>query len=228
MKTIGIILAMEEELNAILKELSSYEELNTKNIKFIIGSLNNNKIILALSGVGKVNSARSTQILIDLYNPDLIINTGVAGACDKSINLLDIVVADKLYQHDFDITVFNHNLGYVPLIGDYNTPEEEIINDFINKTKDKYTIKKGSIASGDQFIDTIEQKQTINKNFNALCCEMESASIAQVAKLNNIKFLIIRVISDALTNDSNKEYENYLTASCDLSANILIDYLKQI
>lgn len=228
MKIIGIILAMEEELNSILNELQSYETKEIKNIKFIESTINNNKIILALSGVGKVNSARCTQILIDLYNPNLIINTGVAGACTNNLKLLDIVVANKLYQHDFDITVFNHNLGYVPLIGDYNESEEELINDFINKTKDKYNIKKGAIASGDQFINTIEQKQKISENFGALCCEMESASIAQVAKLNNIQFLIIRVISDVLTNDSNKEYEDYLNASCNVSANILINYLKQI
>lgn len=225
---IGIILAMEEELNAILKEIKTYQEKSLKNIKFIETTLNNNKIILALSGVGKVNSARCTQVLIDLYNPDIIINSGVSGACTSEINLLDVIVADKIYQHDFDITAFNHNLGYVPLIGDYSTPNEELINDFINKTKEIYNIKKGSIAAGDKFINTKNEKEDIYIKFNALCCDMESASIAQVAKLNDIKYLTIRVISDALTNESNKEYEDYLTKACQISAEVVINYLEQI
>lgn len=228
MKTIGIILAMEEELNAIVDMMQDYEEESFRKIKFIKGRINNNKIVLALSGVGKVNAARCTQLLIDLYAPNLIIATGVAGSCVKELKLLDIVVADRLYQHDFDITIFDHKLGYVPLVGDYNSPKEDLINDFIEKSKDKYDLKKGSIASGDQFINTIEKKLEINRIFNAICCEMESASIAQVSKLNDIDFIITRVISDALTNDSSLEYEDYLTKACNVSADVIMNYLSQI
>ena len=119
MNKIGIVFAMKEELDALKKYIIIEKEYKIFELTFIEGTLHNQKMYLVESGVGKVNAARATQILIDNFKVDYILNIGVAGGVSTNLKVGDIVVGDKLYQHDFDITAFNHNKGYIPNIGDY-------------------------------------------------------------------------------------------------------------
>ena len=119
MKKIGIIFAMKEELDEFLKVIDVTRETTYYDITFFECMIENNKCILVESGVGKVNAARTTQLLIDKMNPDYILNVGVAGSISESVNLKDIVVGTKMVCHDFDITAFNHEKGYIPGIGVY-------------------------------------------------------------------------------------------------------------
>lgn len=114
MEKVGIIFAMKEELDALLEYLTINNEYEIFDLKFYEGIINNVTCILVESGVGKVNAARTTQILIDNMNVDCIFNIGVAGGVDDSLNVLDVVIGEKLVQHDFDITAFNHEKGYIP------------------------------------------------------------------------------------------------------------------
>ena len=221
MKTIGIIFAMQEELIELKKYLHINNEKKIYDLIFYEATLNNQNIILTESGIGKTNAARTTQILIDYYKPEAIFNIGVAGGIAKNLKVGDIIISTSLVQHDFDITAFNHPKGYIPNIG--NTIP--IDNKLLNTTKNildtnNISYKEGVIASGDIFCTKESMATKINTQFNALCVEMEGASIAQTAHLSKTPCLVIRSISDC--PDNNKvTYEEFLETSSKKVAQIM-------
>lgn len=225
MNKIGIIFAMKEELDALKEYLEITNEYEIFELKFYEGIINNIKCILVESGVGKVNAARTTQILIDNMDVDCIFNIGVAGGLDQNLNILDVVIADKLVQHDFDITAFNHEKGYIPNVGKFINCDEYLLN-IATKVNPDNTIKIGTIASGDIFCTDINMSTKINKKFNALAVEMEGASIAQVCFLNHIPFLVIRSISDIPGKNNTMVYEEFLTESSKKVASIMKKILE--
>lgn len=225
MNKIGIIFAMKEELDALKDYLEITNEYEIFELKFYEGIINNIKCILVESGVGKVNAARTTQILIDNMDVDCIFNIGVAGGLDQNLNILDVVIADKLVQHDFDITAFNHEKGYIPNVGKFINCDEYLLN-IATKVNPDNTIKIGTIASGDIFCTDINMSTKINKKFNALAVEMEGASIAQVCFLNHIPFLVIRSISDIPGKNNTMVYEEFLTESSKKVASIMKKILE--
>lgn len=214
MKTIGIIFAMQEELIELKKYLHINNEKKIYDLIFYEATLNNQNIILTESGIGKTNAARTTQILIDYYKPEAIFNIGVAGGIAKKLEVGDIIISTSLVQHDFDITAFNHPKGYIPNIGN-NIP---IDNNLLNTTKtildtNNISYKEGVIASGDIFCTKESMATKINTQFNALCVEMEGASIAQTAYLSKTPCLVIRSISDCPDNHNKVTYEEFLETS---------------
>ncbi len=222
---IGIIFAMKEELDSFLINLDLKNKYKIFDLDFYEIRYFNKTLILALSGIGKVNAARTTQILIDNMNVDYIFNIGVAGGIDINLNVLDIVIAESLVQHDFDITSFNHPKGYIPSVGVYIKSDDYLVN--ISKcvaNKINLNFKVGVVASGDIFVTDIMMSNKINTKFNALACDMEGASIAQVASLAHIPFLIIRSISDVVGKNNKVTYESFL----DKSSLVVSNYLKEI
>jgi len=229
MKRIGIIFAMKEELDSLLKYLKIEKEYNIFDLKFYEGMIHNNYCILTESGVGKVNSARCTQILIDNMDVDMIINIGVAGGISEKLKVCDIVIGEKLVQHDFDITAFNHEKGYIPNVGVYIDSDTYLVNiakECINNKK--YNVVSGIIASGDIFCTESWMSQKINTKFNALCVEMEGASIAQVCYLSNVPFIVIRSISDVPNNNNVLTYEEFLNESSKNVSNFIYEIIKNI
>lgn len=222
MKTIGIIFAMQEELIELKKYLHINNEKKIYDLIFYGATLNNQNIILTESGIGKTNAARTTQILIDYYKPEAIFNIGVAGGIAKNLKVGDIIISTSLVQHDFDITAFNHPKGYIPNIGN-NIP---IDNNLLNTTKtildtNNISYKEGLIASGDIFCTKESMATKINTQFNALCVEMEGASIAQTAYLSKTPCLVIRSISDCPDNNNKVTYEEFLETSSNKVAQIM-------
>ena len=229
MKKIGIIFAMDEEINAFKKYINIDKEYDIFDLHFCEGIIFDNNFVLATSGVGKVNAARTTQILIDNYGVDYIINVGVAGGVKENLLVGDIIIGEKLVQHDFDITAFNHEKGYIPNVGVYIDADEYLVRLTENILKNnKINYYKGVIASGDIFCTEEVMSKKIAKKFNALCVEMEGASIAQVCHLCNIPFLVIRSISDIPNNDNVITYEEFLEDSSKKVALVLRDILKEI
>ena len=229
MKRIGIIFAMKEELDSLLKYLKIEKEYNIFDLKFYEGMIHNNYCILTESGVGKVNSARCTQILIDNMDVDMIINIGVAGGISEKLKVCDIVIGEKLVQHDFDITAFNHEKGYIPNVGVYIDSDTYLVNvakECINNKK--YNVVSGIIASGDIFCTESWMSKKINTKFNALCVEMEGASIAQVCYLSNIPFIVIISISDVPNNNNVLTYEEFLNESSKNVSNFIYEIIKNI
>lgn len=222
MKTIGIIFAMQEELIELKNYLHINKEKKIYDLTFYEATLNNQNIILTESGIGKTNAARTTQILIDYYKPEAIFNIGVAGGIAKNLEVGDIIISTSLVQHDFDITAFDHPKGYIPNIG--NTIP--IDNNLLNTTKtildtNNISYKEGVIASGDIFCTKESMATKINTQFNALCVEMEGASIAQTAHLSKTPCLVIRSISDCPDNNNKVTYEEFLETSSKKVAQIM-------
>ena len=127
MKKFGIIAAMQEEMQEIQKIMDNVKETKIYDLNFIIGEISNYKVVLVEAGVGKVNAARTTQILIDNFEVDAIINVGSAAASNEKLNIGDIVIANKLVQHDFDITAFGHPKGYISNVGQYLESDKELV-----------------------------------------------------------------------------------------------------
>lgn len=227
---IGIIVAMEEELEAVLNIMNNIEQKEIYGISVQIGKIEQKEVAVVKSGVGKVNAARVTQILIDKLNVKSIINLGSAGALSPLLNIGDIVIGEKLIQHDFDITAFDHDKGYITGVGDYIYSDIKLIEKFENaannlKEKD-YKIKKGIIATGDIFCTDIEMKNKIFSKFDADCVEMEGAAIAQVCYLDNIPFIVIRSISDSPNGNNEIDFDKFVELASKRCANILREFLK--
>lgn len=231
MKNIGIIVAMQEELDEILNIMNNVTKEETNNIILYKGVIENKNIILVKSGVGKVNAARVTQILIDKLEVDVMINIGAAGALNPNLNIGDIVIANKLIQHDFDITAFGHNKGYITGVGEYISCDEELVNkleNVVNKEKSKeYKAIIGIIASGDIFCTEVKMKEKIYSKFNADCVEMEGAAIAQICYLANIPFIVIRSISDSPNGNNAIVFDEFVKLASKRCAQILKEFLKK-
>ena len=167
MHTLGLIFAMEEELSAFKKYIEIDKEYNIFDLTFIEGHYANLKLILAKCGVGKVNAARCSQILIDNMKVDALINVGVAGGLTDELSIGSLVVGEKLVQHDFDITAFNHEKGYIPDIGVYMNADDYLIKKAL-ETSLKYNIPlfKGVIASGDIFCTDPKMADKIHQKYN--------------------------------------------------------------
>ena len=222
---IGIIFAMQEELKELKKYFKIEKNYNIFNLTFYETKINDNEIILVESGIGKVNAARTCQILIDNMKVDYIFNVGVAGGVSPSLKIGDIVIGEKLVQHDFDFTAFNYEKGYIPDAGKFFDSDEYLIKvaeNFLQKAK------KGVIASGDIFCTDPKMSDKINKKFNALCVEMEGASIAQVCFLSHVPFFIIRAISDVPNNNNAVTYEEFLDSSSKLIAEAMYKIIMSL
>lgn len=230
MKVIGIIVAMQEEFEEIINIMDECKEKEISKLRFVIGKINEKKVVLVKSGIGKVNAARVTQIMIDNFHIEFIINVGAAGALNPMLDIGDIVIGEKLIQHDFDITAFGHGKGYITGVGDYiysdNTLIEKIKKSIKNISEDQYRIKVGIIASGDIFCTNVAMKDKISAKFDADCVEMEGAAIAQVCYLDKIPFIIIRSISDSPNGKNAVIFDKFVELASKRCADILLDFLK--
>lgn len=229
MKKYGIIAAMEEEMQEIEKIMTEIEKQKIYELNFIKGKINNVDVLLVKAGVGKVNAARTTQILIANFDVDYIINVGSAGSANDELDIGDIVIADKLVQHDFDATAFGSPKGYISNVGQYmesNSILIEKMKDTISKIKDReFKIKIGTIATGDIFCTDLKMKEKIRTKFNADAIEMEGAAIAQVCKLDGVPFLVIRSISDKPNGNNHITFDKFLEKASKRCAQIIKEFL---
>lgn len=217
MRKIGIIAAMQEEFDVIYELMQDCSVLKKYNLDIFCGLINNKEVVLVRCGAGKVNAARTAQILISEFDIKYIVNVGVAGSLNDDLEIGDIVIGKTLVQHDFDITAGGHPKGYISkelgreFISDENLIKkcEEIID---NELKE-INAKIGIIATGDVFCQEISLKDEIVNEFNADCVEMEGAAIAQVCTLCNVPFIVIRSISDKPNGHNNIDFEKYVVSS---------------
>lgn len=227
---IGIVLAMQEEIDSLLPFLDNKNEYKLFDLNFYEGTISGKTCVLVESGIGKVNAARATQVLISNMNVDCVINIGVAGGVDSSLNVGDIVLGTKLVQHDFDLTAFNHTKGYInDYVKDFIPTDTYLNSLFLEANKDKESkIVEGIIASGDIFITEEAMSKKINTKFNAMATEMEGASVAQVCFLSNIPFIVVRSISDVVGKTSIMEYDEFLEKNCSIVSKLLVKMIEKI
>ena len=229
--TIGIIAAMAEELEILLTDLTLEEKKEKANMTFHKGSLYGKDVVAVVCGIGKVNSAICTQILVSEYNVDRVINVGVAGGIGKDIYPGDIVVAENLVQHDMDTTAFGDKMGQIPRLDTFDFKCDEQMVSIAKKACEEISELNsftGRIVSGDQFIANIEKIQWLDKEFGAISCEMEGASIAQVCYLNSIPFVVIRSISDNANNGAHMDYQKFIPVAVKNSTRILRQMLEMM
>ncbi len=230
MKTIGIIGAMEEEIENIKPYIDIISTKNIVGLDFYMGKMGGNNVVLVRSGIGKVNAAVCSQVLIDLYAVDYIINVGVAGAINKDLKIGDVVIATDTMHHDMDTTYFGDDIGIIPRMEESAfKADNELIEMALKSSSDvaeNNNVVTGRIVSGDQFLCDIEKKNKIWSHFKASCVDMESAAIGQACYLNKIPFCIIRSISD--NSDEDNQYENFFRDSAIKASNILKDMINII
>lgn len=230
MNKYGIIAAMNEEMREIEKIMTEREIKKIYELNFVKGKINNIEVVLVEAGIGKVNAARTTQILIDNFQVDNIINVGSAASANDELEIGDIVIGNKIVQHDFDITAFGHPKGYIGNVGEFLESDKQLIEKMqqtILKLQDKeFKIKIGTIATGDIFCTELKMKEKIRSKFNADAIEMEGAAIAQVCKLDNISFLVIRSISDKPNGNNNITFDQFLEKASKRCAFIIKNFLQ--
>lgn len=226
----GIIAAMKEEMQEIKKIMQEIEEIKIKELIFFRGKINNNNVILVEAGIGKVNAARVTQLMIDKFEIQRIINVGSAGSANNELKIGDIVIGKRLVQHDFDITAFGHPKGFITNIGQYVESDSELISKMeqtiLKLSQNEFKTKIGTIASGDIFCTEPKMKEKIRTKFNADAIEMEGAAIAQVCKLNEIPFIVIRSISDNPDRKNEITFDQFLEKASKRCAEIINKFLN--
>ncbi len=223
---IGIIVAMDKELRLLEPLLENMMNVMVDDYRFTCGRLSGHDIIALKTGIGKVNAAVGVLTLINNFDVDMIINTGVAGGASKQVNVMDIVVAERVAYHDVwcgPETTPGAVQG-LPLY--YEAP-----TDMLKKIPSRHDIKVGLICSGDQFVDSIAQVEAIQKKFpEVLAVDMESGAIAQVCYLREIPFFSMRVISDSPGggHDNAAEYNDFWTEAPQHTFDVLKHILKSL
>ena len=209
-KIIGIIGAMEEEVEKLIAQTDVTVTENVAGMEFRKGRLGGTEVVIVRSGMGKVNAAMCAQILISRYNATHLINTGFAGSLSNDLSIGDIVISSEAVQHDFDVSPIGFKKGEVPFTGLVAfTADDEVVKTackVMSEALPDVRIIPGRICSGDQFISDKKAKDRICSEFGGLCCEMEGAAVAQVSYLNNVKFLIIRAVSDSADESAGEDF----------------------
>lgn len=225
---LGIIGAMSEELEILLKDMSLEDVQVKANMKFHKGKLWGKDVVAVVCGIGKVNAAICTQILASEYNVSAVINVGVAGGIGKDIYPGDVVIATNLVEHDMDTTAFGDPHGQVPRMDTFDFKCDPSLIELANNACEKvggFNTFTGRIVSGDVFVADVEKIKWLEKEFNALSCEMEGASIAHVCYLNNIPVVVIRSISDNANNGAHMDFEKFTPIAVKNSTSILKEML---
>ncbi len=222
---LGIIGAMEVEVKNIKNQMEQVNVEEVAGMKFASGLWHGRRVTVVRSGVGKVNAAVCTQILVDRFDVDAVINTGIAGSLRNEINIGDVVLSADALQHDMDARNFGYDLGVIPQmkVSDFAADQGllEAAAAACEETCPDIRVHKGRVVSGDQFISDKDKKRQLVEAFDPYCTEMEGAAIAQTAYLNQIPFLIIRAISDKADDSASMDYGDFEAMAVANSVKIL-------
>ncbi|MBS5824981.1 MAG: 5'-methylthioadenosine/adenosylhomocysteine nucleosidase [Clostridium argentinense] len=228
MKTIGIIGAMDLEIELIKNNITILKEEIYAGFKFYIGAFKNVNLVLTSCSIGKVNAAACTQILIDKFRVTSIINTGIAGGLNDEVKICDIVISNNVTYHD---VCKEQMKGWFPFVEYFETSNllvEVAVQAYKNLEIKEFNYHIGRIVTGEAFISDNEAKINIIKNYSPHCVEMEGSAIGHVAYINKIPFIVIRSISDNADNDAHTNYENFEKISANNSSKLVLNMLKII
>lgn len=237
---IGIFGAEQKEVELLEKEMQAIKTKEIAGLNFFEGNISGKELVLVCGGIGKVNAALCSQILISEFAVDAIINTGTAGGLIDELSVFDIVASIDSVQHDVNAVEFGYPLGQVPMTKSpfwqadkslrelafsafKHVKESDSSGDF-----EKLKIIEGRIASGDAFVAKEELRNSIIENFNPACVEMEGAAVAQVCVTNKIPYLILRSISDTAgkTSEAKISYEEFSKQAAKNSARLVLEMIK--
>lgn len=228
---IGIIGAMEVEVEKLRDAMDITGRQNVAGMVFYCGRINDTEVVLVRSGVGKVNAAVCTQILCDLYGVDVVLNTGIAGSLCADINIGDIVISTDAVQHDMDARYFGYDPGVIPqqdvsvFVADEALADKAVAA--CKKVNPDISVFRGRVLSGDQFIADKGKKQWLSDTFGGMCTEMEGAAIAHAAYRNGVPFLIVRAISDKADDSATEDYTTFEAKAIEHMVKLTLELLKE-
>lgn len=229
---IGIIGAMDEEVNKLKEVLEGAQVATVAGMNFVKGLLEGKEVVIVRSGIGKVNAGMCTQILADRYNVNYIINTGIAGSLRNEINIGDIVLSKDAIEHDMDAVAFGYDRGIIPRMetSTFKGDEKliEVAKESCKVACPDVNVHIGRVLTGDQFISDKAVKNDLISTYDGYCCEMEGAAIAHAAYLNNIPFLIIRAISDKADDSASMDYPAFEAMAIENSVKLMKEMIKAL
>lgn len=229
---IALIGAMVSEVELLRERIDDAQAITYAGNEFYEGSLAGAPVVLTACGIGKVNAAARTQAMIDRFAPTHIVFTGIAGSLDARVGIGDIVVSTDCVQHDYDANVLGVARGHVPgfdavgFVADEALRAEAVAA--LRAAAPETHVVEGRVASGDQFVSSLAQKEDIAGAFGALCCEMEGAAVAQVACLNQVPFVVIRAISDKADGSAEMDYATFETIASHQGADAVQELCRRL
>ncbi|TGY61654.1 5'-methylthioadenosine/adenosylhomocysteine nucleosidase [Muricaecibacterium torontonense] len=228
---IGIIGAMENEVRDLVAHLSQESIICRSHLEFHEGTLEGVPVVVVKSGIGKVSMAACAQQLVDLFGVDCLINTGVAGALGDQIEVGDVVVSTRVVHHDADVTALGYPIGTMPGYPTYFEADPQLVEAFLSAVAEvapSVHVYSGTVASGERFVASVEDRKRIHELFDGLCAEMEGAALAQVAWLNDIPFVVLRAMSDKADGSGAESYQAFEDGAASTMAHALMAALPTI
>jgi adenosylhomocysteine nucleosidase len=228
---IALIGAMDQEIERIKNCIQSLKVSEIAGFTFYSGQIDGAEVVLLKSGIGKVNAAIGTTLLLDRFKPSCVINTGSAGGFDPSLKVGDVVISDEVRHHDVDLTVFGYEIGQMARMpAAYLADElllkvaEESIAQFENTA-----CQRGLIATGDAFMSDPDHVERVRVNFPTMkAAEMEAAAIAQTCYRFDVPFLVIRALSDIAGQESNVSFDQFIETASENSAQMVLAIIARL
>ena len=227
---IGIIGAMQVEVEGLIARLSDPKEETVSGIRFVCGTLAGKEVVVAHCGIGKVFAALCAQTMILRYGTDCILNTGVAGTLSPELGILDLAIATAVVQHDMDTSAIGDPVGLISGINRITLPASDEMGEKIATAAGAMGIvcRQGVIASGDVFVNDGSRKAWIREQFDAIACDMEAGAIGQVCLVNGIPCSVLRTISDNASGEAEMEYPKMVAIAAERSQQLLLSVLPTL
>ncbi|WP_339262489.1 5'-methylthioadenosine/S-adenosylhomocysteine nucleosidase [Solibacillus sp. FSL W7-1472] len=229
--TIAVIGAMEQEVELLRDALQNTKTETIANSEYTTGTYEGKEVVLLKSGIGKVNAAMSTTILLEKFNPKVVINTGSAGGFDAALKVGDIVISDEVRHHDVDVTAFGYEIGQMAGMPAAYKSDENLMEVAKQAVKEvgEHNYSVGLICSGDVFMSNPERVEAVRKDFPTMkAVEMEAAAVAQVCHQFNTPFVVIRALSDIAGQESSMSFDEFLPVAAKHSTEIVLNAITKL
>lgn len=229
--TIAVIGAMEQEVELLRVALQNTQTETIANSEYTTGTYEGKEVVLLKSGIGKVNAAMSTTILLEKFNPKVVINTGSAGGFDAALKVGDIVISDEVRHHDVDVTAFGYEIGQMAGMPAAYKSDEQLMEVAKQAVKEvgEHNYSVGLICSGDVFMSNPERVEAVRKDFPTMkAVEMEAAAVAQVCHQFNTPFVVIRALSDIAGQESSMSFDEFLPVAAKHSTEIVLNAITKL
>lgn len=224
---IGIIGAMDVEVNTLKQKVKNKTVTNIAGIDFVMGDIEGVMAVVAQCSPGKVNAALCTQAMIDRFSPDSIINVGVGCSLSPEVVIKNVVIASDVCEYDIDITALGEPRGFINGLNMTKVPTDTALSDALARAAINCgeRIHRGTVASGDTFIAGEEFKLSLKTDFGAICGEMEGGAIGHTCAANGIPFAVLRSISDGGDENALMDYPTFKNIAAKLSTSIILEYI---
>lgn len=230
-QTIALIGAMPPEIELLKENLQNLRNEHVADFEIYRGEYAGKNVVLALSGIGKVNAALSTALVLQRHQPDFVINTGSAGGLGGELKVGDVVIGTQTAHHDVDVTAFGYAIGQVPQLPPAFASDHALVTAAKRAAAafPNAAVRRGLIVSGDQFVHSSEAVAAIRKNFpDVQAVEMEAAAIAQTCAQFGLPFVVIRAVSDAADEKADVSFDEFLQTAAVHSAEMVDGMIREL